>query len=105
MHNAERSRGGAVENLGAEDQSLGERRTAQPRATEIASRIAGLPAAALAACKACLAAAQQPGRGGYTDELGFTRQLLRNPETRQRVDAFLAESAESSTQTKRGATR
>ena len=76
-----------------------------PRATEIASRIAGLPAAALAACKACLAAAQQPGRGGYTDELDFTRQLLRNPETRQCVDAFLAESAESSTQTKRGATR
>jgi enoyl-CoA hydratase/carnithine racemase len=73
------------------------------RATEIAQRIAGLPAAALAACKACIAAACQPGRGGYTDELEFTRQLLTNPETRQRVDAFLAGSAESSTRAKSGA--
>ena len=73
------------------------------RAAEIAKRIAGLPAAALAACKACIAAAQQPGRSGYTAELEFTRQLLSNPETRQRVDAFLAGSADSSTQTKRGA--
>jgi enoyl-CoA hydratase len=73
------------------------------RAAEIAKRIAGLPAAALAACKACIAAAQRPGTGGYTDELEFTRQLLSNPETRQRVDAFLAGSAESSTPIKRGA--
>ena len=60
------------------------------RAAEIAKRIAGLPAAALAACKACIATACQPGRGGYSDELEFTRQLLNNPETRQRVQAFLA---------------
>ena len=64
------------------------------RAAEIAKRIAGLPAAALAASKACIAAAGQPGRGGYTDELEFTRQLLNNAETRQRVQAFLAGSAE-----------
>ena len=44
------------------------------RATEIAARIAALPAAALAASKACIAAAGQPGRGGYTDELEFTRR-------------------------------
>ena len=75
------------------------------RAAETAKRIAGLPAAALAASKACIAAAGRPGRGGYTDELEFTRQLLNNAETRQRVQAFLAGSAESSTQAKSGAAR
>jgi enoyl-CoA hydratase len=75
------------------------------RAAEIAIRIAGLPAAALAASKACIAAACQPGRGGYTDELEFTRSLLTNPETQKRVTAFLAGAAESSTQPKSGAAR
>src|SRR5450755_4149003 len=64
------------------------------RATELARRVAGLPAMALSASKACIAAAGQPGRGGYTDELEFTRLLLSNPETRQRVQAFLAGSAD-----------
>ena len=64
------------------------------RAAEIAERIADLPAAALAASKACIAAAGQPGRGGYTDELEFTRSLLTNAETRQRVQAFLAGAAD-----------
>ena len=41
-----------------------------------------------------------PDRGGYTDELEFTRLLLTNPETRQRVTAFLAGAAEPSTQIK-----
>ena len=63
-------------------------RNAPPK---LARRIAGLPAAALAASKACIAApAQQPGRGGFTDELDFTRSLLTDAETRQRVTAFLA---------------
>ncbi len=75
------------------------------RASEIAKRIADLPAAALAASKACIAAACQPGRGGYTDELEFTRSLLTNPETQKRVTAFLAGAAEPSTQTKSGAAR
>jgi enoyl-CoA hydratase len=75
------------------------------RAAEIVRGVASLPAAALAASKACIAAAGQAGRGGYTDELEFTRSLLTNPETRQRVQAFLAGSAESSTQTKSGAAR
>ena len=63
------------------------------RAAEIASGIAKLPAAALAASKACIAAAREPGRGGYTDELEYTRRLLNDAETRQRVTAFLAGSA------------
>jgi len=60
------------------------------RAREIARRIAGLPAAALAASKACIAAAGEPGRGGYSDELEATRRLLTDPEARQRVESFLA---------------
>jgi enoyl-CoA hydratase/carnithine racemase len=63
------------------------------RAAEIAKRIADLPSAALAACKACIAAAGEPGRGGFTDELEFTRSLLTNPETQKRVQAFLAGAA------------
>jgi len=59
------------------------------RAREIAQRVAELPAAALAACKQCIAAASEPGRGGYFDELEHTRQLLTDTQTRQRVEAFL----------------
>ncbi len=64
------------------------------RAAEIAKRIADLPPAALAACKTCIAAAGEPGRGGYTDELNFTRLLLTNSETQKRVQAFLAGAAD-----------
>jgi enoyl-CoA hydratase len=73
------------------------------RAAEIARGIASLPAAALAASKACIAAAGHKDRGGYTDELEFTRLLLNDAETRKRVDAFLAGSAESSKPIKKGA--
>jgi len=73
------------------------------RATEIVRGIASLPAAALAASKACIAAAGHSDRGGYTDELEFTRLLLNNAETRQRVQAFLAGATESLKQTKKGA--
>ena len=71
------------------------------RAAEVARRIAGLPSAALVASKACIAAARQPGRGGYSDELEFTRQLLNNPDTRQRVQAFLAGQADKAKPTKK----
>ena len=73
------------------------------RTQEIVGRIAGLPAGALAASKACIAAAMQGGRGGYSDELEYTRHLLNEPETRKRVQAFLA--GESSSPTKIGAAR
>jgi enoyl-CoA hydratase/carnithine racemase len=62
----------------------------QQRAIEIVQRISGLPAAALAASKACIAAAGEPGRSGYSDEIEATRRLLSNPETRQRIEAFFA---------------
>jgi len=60
------------------------------RATEIAGRIAALPAAALAAAKRCVASAAVPGRGGYGEELEATRELQVDPETRERVSAFIA---------------
>jgi len=60
------------------------------RAMEIAARIAELPASALAACKTCIAAACEPGHGGFSDEQEYTRRLLTDPETRRRVEAFLA---------------
>jgi len=75
------------------------------RAAEIVRGIASLPATALAASKACIAAAGHKDRSGYTDELEFTRLLLNNAETRKRVDAFLAGSAGPSTQMKSGAVR
>jgi enoyl-CoA hydratase len=75
------------------------------RASEIARRIADLPANALAASKACIAAAMRPGRDGFSDELEYTRHLLNEPETKLRVQAFLAGSSEPSTQTKTGAAR
>jgi enoyl-CoA hydratase/carnithine racemase len=62
------------------------------RAKAIALGLAGLPAAAVAAGKACIAAASPVDRGGYTDELESTRRLLAEPETRKRVDAFLSGS-------------
>ena len=60
------------------------------RAAEIAQKIAELPAAALAASKSCIAAAGEPGHGGYFDEIEATRRLLTDTETRKRVEAFLA---------------
>jgi enoyl-CoA hydratase len=73
------------------------------RAAEIVGAIAKLPAGALAACKACIAAAVPKDRGGFTDELEFTRLLLNDAETRRRVDAFLAGAAGTSKPMKTGA--
>ncbi len=60
------------------------------RVAETLARIAALPTAALAAAKLCMASAAIPGRGGYSDELESTRSLQTDPETRERVSAFVA---------------
>jgi enoyl-CoA hydratase/carnithine racemase len=73
------------------------------RACAIARRVAALPAAALAASKACIAAAGEDGRGGYSDELEATRRLLMDSETRQGIDTFLARPAEQPMRTNTGA--
>jgi enoyl-CoA hydratase len=81
---------------GAAARDLGVVHWAVPRvalaqhALDLARRLAGLPAAALAESKSCIAAAAEPGRGGYSMELEATRRLLTNAETRRRVDAFFA---------------
>lgn len=64
------------------------------RAVEIVRRVASLPAGALKASKDCIAAALDSGRNGYSEELEATRRLLTSTDTRQRVEAFLAGSAE-----------
>ena len=60
------------------------------RATDIARHVAALPRAALAAAKLCVAAAGEPGRGGFGDGLEATYRLQTDPETRKRITAFLA---------------
>lgn len=64
------------------------------RAVEIVRRVASLPAGALKASKDCIAAALDSARNGYSEELEATRRLLTTTDTRQRVEAFLAGSAE-----------
>ena len=61
------------------------------QAQSLADRIGALPRAAVAASKTCIAAAADPARDGYEEELTATRDLLlHEPETRQRVEAFLS---------------
>jgi enoyl-CoA hydratase/carnithine racemase len=84
---------------GAEAERLGLVQWARPReqlpafAREIAARYAAMPKAALAANKRCIAAATDPGRDGYADEISETRTLYDHPETRHKVSAFLARRA------------
>jgi enoyl-CoA hydratase/carnithine racemase len=73
------------------------------RASEMARRIAALPAAALAASKTCIAASGEDGRGGYSDELEATRALLLLDDTRRRVDAFVNPPSDHAARLKTGA--
>lgn len=82
---------------GATAAALGVVHWAVPRAelaafaAGVADRMAGLPRAAVAAAKGCIAAFADPARDGYAEELTATRALLLHaPETRARVEAFLA---------------
>ncbi|MFO1317967.1 MAG: enoyl-CoA hydratase/isomerase family protein [Burkholderiales bacterium] len=91
---------GAEVLAGAEAQRLGLVQWAYPRAElaerarALAQRIAAMPRAALAANKACIAAAGSPARDGYADEIAATRALYESAETRERVARFLAARAE-----------
>ena len=81
---------------GAEAERLGLVQWARPRdqlaafASEIAARYAAMPKAALAANKRCIAAATDPARDGYADEISETRTLYDHAETRRKVTDFLA---------------
>jgi enoyl-CoA hydratase len=59
------------------------------RAEAIAQRIAALPFAALAGSKACIGFAAESGNRGFAAERELTRRLSADPDTRQRVAAFL----------------
>lgn len=91
---------------GATAQSLGLVQWAVPRtdlaarAAQTAAEIAQLPAAALAACKSCITAADDPARDGYAEELAASRRLYGNETTRQRVAAFLAGTGRATTMEK-----
>jgi enoyl-CoA hydratase/carnithine racemase len=84
---------------GAEAERLGLVQWARPLAQlpafarDIAARYAAMPKAALAANKRCIAAATDPERDGYADEIAETRRLYDHPETRHKVSAFLARRA------------
>jgi len=60
---------------------------------ELTARLALMPKAALAANKRCIAAATDPHRDGYTEEIAETRTLYDHPETRRKVAAFLDRGA------------
>ena len=81
---------------GAGAESLGLVQWALPRAelagraAEIAVRTAALPREALAACKRCIGAAEDPARDGYAEELVQSRRLYASDATRALVNAFLA---------------
>ena len=84
---------------GAAAERLGLVQWAVPRAQladfarDIASRYAAMPKAALAANKRCIAAATDPERDGYADEIAETRTLYDHPDTRLKVSDFLAKRA------------
>ena len=67
------------------------------RAARTAAEIAELPPAALAACKSCIAAADDPARDGFAEELEASRRLYGDETTRRRVAAFLARTGNSTT--------
>ncbi len=60
-------------------------------AEALVDRLKKLPRAAVAAAKNCISARFDPSRNGYEEELDATRDLLLNePETRSRLEKFLA---------------
>ena len=62
-------------------------------AAQIAQRCAAMSKAALAANKRCIAAATDPERDGFADEIAETRRLYDHPDTRAKVSDFLAARA------------
>jgi enoyl-CoA hydratase len=80
---------------GAQAEQLGLVQWAVPRAQlaegarALAQRAAGLPRAALAENKHCIALAVASHADGFAAEIAATRRLYEDPETRRRVEAFL----------------
>jgi enoyl-CoA hydratase len=81
---------------GVEALRLGLVQWTQPRdrlgawARELAARLAGMSKVALAASKRCIAAERDPACDGFATEIAATRVLYDDPDTREKVSAFLA---------------
>jgi enoyl-CoA hydratase len=81
---------------GAEAQRLGLVQWSVPAAelaataAAIARRYAAVPAHAVRAAKACIAAAANPAADGFNQEVEQTRGLLQTAKTRELIGAFLA---------------
>ena len=63
------------------------------RTAELVTRLASIPAAALASGKRCIAAASDQAADGYELELTETRQLYEVAETQERIQSFLGSRA------------
>ena len=80
---------------GAQAERLGIVQWAHPRqelaerTRDLATHLASMPKAALAAAKSCIAAQGVPARDGFAEEISGTRLLYNNPESRRRVSEFL----------------
>jgi enoyl-CoA hydratase len=61
-------------------------------AAGIASRLAAQPLEALQLAKRCIAAACDATKDGYAEEREAPRVLMQTPETRQKIEAFVAKS-------------
>lgn len=61
----------------------------EAKARSLASRVAELPPATLAACKHCIGVAAHGGGDGFKAELAGSAMLLAAPETQRRVTRFL----------------
>ncbi len=90
---------GAEQVDGAEAERLGVVQWAVPAAElaetarAIAHRYAAVPAHAVQAAKACIAAATTLGADGFNEEVEQSRGLLQTPQTRELIAAFLARSS------------
>lgn len=65
----------------------------ESRVAELITRLGSVPAEAVAACKACIAAAADDSIDGYELELAETRRLHDVEETARRIEAFLRRQA------------
>ncbi len=85
---AETVDGATAERLGLVQWSL-PRADLADGALALARRLAAQPRHAVNAAKQCIAAAADPARDGFAEELAHTRRLYQHPVTRERVAAFL----------------
>jgi hypothetical protein len=51
-----------------------------------------MPKAALIANKRCIAAAADPRRDGFAEEIAATRELYEDAETRRKISEFLSKN-------------